>query len=110
MRVHAVTAVSAMILSFAPTHASTSSYTEGGKTYHKPAVISTKQLVNYSKYTDRQKKLTLTALESIPSNKWLKYKFGGASPSAYPSAEIIESEKTPDHRLKAAADCHVVNY
>lgn len=58
------------------------SYTEGGKKYHQPAVIGTGQLAGFSNYTDDQKKLTGTALASIPRGKWLRYKFGGASPAA----------------------------
>jgi hypothetical protein len=75
-------AITALIVSSVANHAATSSYSEGGKTYYKPSVISVEQLIDYSKYTDRRKKLTRTALESIPSGKWLKYKFGGASPAA----------------------------
>ncbi|MFK7909485.1 MAG: C40 family peptidase [Akkermansiaceae bacterium] len=58
------------------------SYSEGGKTYHQPAVICSKQLLAFEKYTEVQQELTRTALASIPANKWLRYKFGGASSKA----------------------------
>ncbi len=58
------------------------SYLEEGKTYHQPAKISPSQLDGFSIYTDSQSKLTRTALESIPTSKWLKYKYGGSSPAA----------------------------
>lgn len=63
-------------------HAAKDSYTEGGKTFYRPANLKTSQLKSYDSYTESQRKLTSTALASVPTGKWLKYKFGGASPSA----------------------------
>lgn len=67
---------------FATTSQAQTTYSEGGKAYHKPATIKTSQLAEFNKYSAQQQKLTRTALENIPTKKWLKYKFGGASPSA----------------------------
>ena len=58
------------------------SYTEKGNTYHKPAALKTSQLVGYNRYSKQRQTLTRTALANIPQKKWLKYKFGGSSPSA----------------------------
>lgn len=72
----------AIFLSAAQVRADKGSYTEGGKTYYQPATLKTSQLDGYDKYSEQQKTLTRVGLGAIPVKKWLKYKFGGASPSA----------------------------
>ena len=82
MHPSATIAMSAIIMAIACAETSTDSYTEDGKTYHQPAVITTGELDGYESYSETEKKLTSTALAAIPTEKWLKYKFGGASPEA----------------------------
>ncbi|MGB0774399.1 MAG: C40 family peptidase [Akkermansiaceae bacterium] len=57
-------------------------YTEKGKTYHKPASIKPSTLPAFAELPEQRQKLVAGVLNAIPKNRWLKYKFGGASPAS----------------------------
>lgn len=70
------------MVSTLPLHAAKDSYREGGVTYHRPATLKASDLEGFAKLSEPRRKLITTALGIASNNKWLKYKFGGASPSA----------------------------
>lgn len=72
----------AVTLGAFPTHAAKHSYTEGGTTYHRPALLKPADLTGFKNLSGARQRLITAALETARKNRWLKYKFGGSSPSA----------------------------
>ncbi|MBT8043436.1 MAG: C40 family peptidase [Verrucomicrobiae bacterium] len=70
------------LLTIPTLHAEKNSYTSGGVTYYRPGTIKTSDLIGYKKLPANRQKLIKQALYTASNNKWLKYKFGGANPSA----------------------------
>lgn len=58
------------------------SYKEKGQTYHKPATLKTSQLVGFSKLSKARQAIVTQALSVASNYGWLKYKYGGSTPTA----------------------------
>ena len=65
-----------------PVTAGKNSYSSGGVTYYRPARLKTSDLIDLKNLTKARRQLIKIALDTARQNRWLKYKFGGATPSA----------------------------